>query len=401
MLKREPENEPGGTTMRRSENRILTTHTGSLPRREALTTMLVKSSRGEEVDPAAMLREAEESTRYVVQKQLEAGIDVGNNGEQSRESFFTYVQHRMTGFGGRSERAIMRDIVRYPSFLKLRAPMFQRSMVDLLHAPKAIGEVEYRGAAAVDLECDDALRIFDDQPDKFAEPFMTAPSPGIIASAMLNEYYENYEKYVIAVAKALHTEYQHIVSKGFVLQVDCPDLAMERHTSYADRPLTEFLEYVELNITAMNRALHGIAPDRVRMHVCWGNYEAPHDLDVPLAQILPILYQANVGALVLEAANPRHQHEYRCFKEFPLPDHMFLVTGVIDTKTNYVEHHEVIADRLERAANAVGDPRRVMAGTDCGFETSAGLGEVAEEVVWLKLRAMRAGADLASHRLFH
>ena len=338
---------------------------------------------------------------YVVQKQLEAGIDVGNNGEQSRESFFTYVQHRMTGFGGRSERAIMRDIVRYPSFLKLRAPMFQRSMVDLLHAPKAIGEVEYRGAAAVDLECDDALRIFDDQPDKFAEPFMTAPSPGIIASAMLNEYYENYEKYVIAVAKALHTEYQHIVSKGFVLQVDCPDLAMERHTSYADRPLTEFLEYVELNITAMNRALHGIAPDRVRMHVCWGNYEAPHDLDVPLAQILPILYHANVGALVLEAANPRHQHEYRCFKEFPLPDHMFLVTGVIDTKTNYVEHHEVIADRLERAANAVGDPRRVMAGTDCGFETSAGLGEVAEEVVWLKLRAMRAGADLASHRLFH
>ncbi len=175
--------------MRRSENRILTTHTGSLPRREALTTMLVKSSRGEEVDPAAMLRETEESTRYVVQKQLEAGIDVGNNGEQSRESFFTYVQHRMTGFGGRSERAIMRDIVRYPSFLKLRAPMFQRTMVDLLHAPKAIGEVEYRGAAAVDLECDDALRIFDDQPDKFAEPFMTAPSPGIIASAMLNEYY--------------------------------------------------------------------------------------------------------------------------------------------------------------------------------------------------------------------
>ena len=147
---------------------------------------------------------------------------------------------------------------------------------------------------------------------------------------------------------------------------------MERHTSYADRPLTEFLEYVELNIAAMNRALHGIAPDRVRMHVCWGNYEAPHDLDVPLAQILPILYHANVGALVLEAANPRHQHEYRCFKEFPLPDHMSLITGVIDTKTNYVEHHEVVADRIERAANAIGDPRRVMAGTDCGFETSAG-----------------------------
>ncbi len=387
--------------MLRSDSRILTTHTGSLPRREALTTMLVKSSRGEKVDRAAMLREIEESTRHVVQKQLEAGIDVGNNGEQSRESFVTYVQHRMTGFGGRSERPIMRDLVRYQSSLKLRAPMFQRSMVDLLHAPKAIGEVEYLGQGAVDLECTDTLRILDDQPDKFAEPFMSAPSPGIIASAMLNEYYENYEKYVMAVAKALHTEYSHIVSKGFVLQVDCPDLAMERHTSYADRPLTDFLEYVELNIAAMNHALHGIARDRVRMHVCWGNYEAPHDLDVPLAQILPLLYHANVGALALEAANPRHQHEYRCFKEFPLPDHMSLITGVIDTKTNYVEHHEVVADRLERAVNAIGDVHRVMAGTDCGFETSAGLGEVAEEVVWAKLRAMRAGADLASHRLFH
>jgi 5-methyltetrahydropteroyltriglutamate--homocysteine methyltransferase len=386
--------------MLRSENRILTTHAGSLPRRESLTAMLVKISRGEEVDRAAMLREIEESTRYVVHKQLEAGIDVGNNGEQSRESFLTYVQHRMTGFGGRSERPIMRDLVRYPTFRKLMAPMFQRSMVDLLHAPKAVGEVQYRDRAAVDLECADTLSILDDQPDKFAEPFMTAPSPGIIASAMLNEYYENYEKYVIAVAKALHTEYAYIVSQGFVLQVDCPDLAMERHTSYADRPLTDFLDYVGLNIEAMNRALHGIAPDRVRMHVCWGNYEAPHDLDVPLAQILPLLYHANVGALVLEAANPRHQHEYRCFKEFPLPDHMSLVTGVIDTKTNYVEHHEVVADRLERAANAIGDPRRVMAGTDCGFETSAGLGEVAEEIVWAKLRAMRAGADLASHRLF-
>lgn len=281
------------------------------------------------------------------------------------------------------------------------APLFQRTMVDLLHAPKAIGEVKYRDRAAVDLECADTLRIFDDQPTKFAEPFMTAPSPGIIASAMLNEFYENYEKYVNAVASALKTEYESIVAQGFVLQVDCPDLAMERHTSYADRPLSEFLEYVELNIAAMNRALQAVAPERVRMHVCWGNYEAPHDLDVPLGEILPLLYQAKVGALVLEAANPRHQHEYRCFKEFPLPDHVSLITGVIDTKTNYVEHPEVIADRLERAALAIGDPSRVMAGTDCGFETSAGLGEVAEEVVWAKLRSMRAGADLASSRLFH
>ncbi len=387
--------------MLRSDGRILTTHAGSLPRPASLVAMLIKQSRGEQVDNAALQREIEQATRRAVDNQLDAGIDVGNNGEQSRESFFTYVQHRMTGFGGRSERPIMRDLVSYQSFRKLMAPLFQRSMVDLLHAPKAIAEVKYRDLAAVDRECSDTIRILDSRPRKFAEPFMTAPSPGIIASAMLNEHYENYEKYVYAIADALATEYAHIASQGFVLQVDCPDLAMERHTSYADRPLPDFLEYVELNIAAMNRALDGIAPDRVRMHVCWGNYEAPHDLDVPLGEILPLLYRAKVGALVLEAANPRHQHEYQCFKKFPLPGHMSLVTGVIDTKTNYVEHPEVVADRLERAAQAIGDPRRVMAGTDCGFETSAGLGEVAEEIVWAKLRAMRAGADLASTRLFH
>ncbi len=387
--------------MLRSESRILTTHAGSLPRRESLVEMLVKKSRGEQLDGANFGREIDESTRYVVGKQLEAGIDVGNNGEQSRESFFTYVQHRMTGFGGRSERPLMRDLVRYPSFRKVLEQLTGRRMVDLMHAPKAIGEVQYRDRAAVELECSDTLRIMSDQPARFAELFMTAPSPGIIASAMLNEYYENYEKYVNAIANAIRTEYEYIVSQGFVLQVDCPDLAMERHTSYADRPLTDFLKYVEINLAAMNRALHGIARDRVRMHVCWGNYEASHDLDVPLGDILPLLYQANVGALVLEAANPRHQHEYRYFKQFPLPDHMLLVTGVIDTKTNYVEHPEVVADRLERAVQAVGDPSRIMAATDCGFETSAGLGEVVEEIVWAKLRAMRAGADLASSRLFH
>jgi 5-methyltetrahydropteroyltriglutamate--homocysteine methyltransferase len=386
--------------MLRSDGRILTTHAGSLPRRERLVGMLVKQSRGEEVDGAAMMAEIDASTRYVVKQQLAAGIDIGNNGEQSRESFFTYVQHRMSGFGGRSERPIMRDIVRYPSFRKMMAPLFQRSMVDLLHAPKAIGEVKYVDRSAVDLECADTLRILGDEPRKFAEPFMTAPSPGIIASAMMNEYYENYEQYVNAVASALTAEYEYIVAKGFLLQVDCPDLAMERHTSYADRPLKDFLGYVEMNIAAMNRALAKISPDRVRMHVCWGNYHAPHDLDVPLEDILPLLYEAKVGALVLEAANPRHQHEYRCFKDSPIPAHMSLVTGVIDTKTNYVEHPEVIADRLERAAQAIGDPRRVIAGTDCGFETSAGLGEVAEEIVWEKLRAMRVGADIASRRMF-
>ncbi|MDO8431512.1 MAG: cobalamin-independent methionine synthase II family protein [Candidatus Binatus sp.] len=385
--------------MRRTENRILTTHAGSLPRPAALVEMLVRKSRGEEPDGASMAQLIEESTRSAIRKQLEAGIDVGNNGEQSRESFFTHVRHRMTGFGGRSERPIMRDLVEYPTYRQLMAPLFQRTMVDLLHAPKAIGEVKYRDRSEVEFECSETLRLLAEQQSKFVEPFMTAPSPGIIASAMLNEYYSNYENYVNAVASALKTEYQCIAANGFVLQIDAPDLAMERHTSYADRPLKEFLEYVETNVEATNRALEGIDAEQVRLHVCWGNYEAPHDLDVPLGEILPILYRAKAGALVLEAANPRHQHEYRCFKQCPMPEHMSLVTGVIDTKTNYVEHPETIADRLERAAMAVGDPRRIMAATDCGFETSAGLGEVVEEVVWAKLRAMREGADLASERL--
>ena len=385
--------------MLRSEGRILTTHAGSLPRPANLTAMFVKKSRGESIDDIAFKSAIEDATRRVIENQLEAGIDIGNNGEQARESFFTYVQHRMSGFGGRSERPIMRDLVEYPTFVKMRAADFSRDMVDLLHSPKAIAAIEYRDRGALEAECAQTKQLAADQPRKFAEMFMTAPSAGIIASAMLNDHYEDYAHYVAAVGEALRVEYEYIVSQGFVLQIDCPDLAMERHTSYADRSLDDFLRYVELNIATTNRAIAGIAPDRVRMHVCWGNYEAPHDLDVPLDAILPLLYEAKVGALVLEAANPRHQHEYRCFKRARMPNNLVLVTGVIDTKTNYVEHPEVIADRIERAAAAIGDARRVLAGTDCGFETTAGLGEVAEEVVWAKMRAMRDGADLASKRL--
>jgi 5-methyltetrahydropteroyltriglutamate--homocysteine methyltransferase len=269
-----------------------------------------------------------------------------------------------------------------------------------MHAPMAVGEVRYQDREPLKRECADFRRVLAEQTKSFAEPFLTAPSPGIIASAMQNRHYDSLEKYVFALADALRVEYRHIVDNGFVLQIDAPDLAMERHTLYADRPLAEFIDFVDMNVAAINRGIEGLAADRVRLHVCWGNYEAPHHLDVPLEEILPHLYAAKAGALVLEAANPRHQHEYRCFRSNPLPDHMLLVTGVIDTKTNYVEHPEVIAERLQRAAQAVGDPHRVIAGTDCGFETTTGLGEVAEEVVWEKLKAMRAGADLASRLLF-
>jgi 5-methyltetrahydropteroyltriglutamate--homocysteine methyltransferase len=217
---------------------------------------------------------------------------------------------------------------------------------------------------------------------------------------MDNRHYPSREEYVRAVAAALSTEYHAIVDHGLLLQIDAPDLAMERHTLFAERPLNEFLEWVELVVDATNSALDGIDPGNVRLHVCWGNYGGPHTRDVPLDDILPLLYRARVGALVIALANARHAHEHRCFERAALPDEMVLVAGVIDTTSNYVEHPEVIADRLAAAARAVGDPRRIIAGTDCGFDTSAGLGDVAPSVVWEKLRALRQGADLASSRLY-
>jgi 5-methyltetrahydropteroyltriglutamate--homocysteine methyltransferase len=228
---------------------------------------------------------------------------------------------------------------------------------------------------------------------------MTAASPGIVAAAMENRHYGTRDDYVHAVADALSAEYRYIVEQDLVLQVDAPDLAMERHTLFGDRPLGEFLAWVEMVIDAINGALGSIDPSNVRLHVCWGNYEGPHTHDVPLDEILPLLYAANVGALVISMANARHAHEHACFERRPLPDGMVLVAGVIDTTSNYVEHPQVVAGRLERIARSVGDPHRIIAGTDCGFDTSAGIGDVAPSLVWEKLRALRQGADIASDRL--
>ncbi len=387
--------------MERSTSRILTTHAGSLPRPPELVEALVRRSRREPVDDAELARLAEAATRRVVAKQLEVGIDVGSDGEQPRESFFTYVQHRMSGFSGESDRPLMRDLTRYPSYLAFKLPDFSRTMVSLMRAPRATEAVRYRDPTAVAREGDEFRRILAEQPRGFTEVFMTAPSPGIVACAMENAHYPRFEDYVVALADALGTEYRSIVDQGFVLQLDAPDLAMERHTRFADRPLKEFLDFVALVVRALNRVLARarVPRDRVRLHVCWGNYEGPHDCDVPLAELLPLLYQLRVGALVLSMANPRHAHEYRCFRDHPLPGSWLLVAGVIDTTTNYVEHPELVAERLERAAEAVGDAHRVIAGTDCGFDTAAGLGGVVDEVVWAKLRGLREGADLATRRL--
>jgi 5-methyltetrahydropteroyltriglutamate--homocysteine methyltransferase len=294
----------------------------------------------------------------------------------------------------------MSDLIRHPGFLAFKTQDFGRMQVDLMRAPKATGEIRYTGDAEVKKECDDFKRSLDEQKTRFVEPFMTAASPGIIAAAMLNEHYPSLRDYVIALASALKTEYETIVKAGFTLQIDCPDLAMERHTSFAGKPLNEFLDFIDLVVSAINDAIADLPTEKIRMHVCWGNYEGPHNDDVPLEDIVEHLYRAKVGALMLSMANPRHAHEYHSIERHPLPSGMNLIVGAIDTTTNYVEHPEVVADRIERAAKAVGDPRRVMAGTDCGFDTSAGLGEVAEEIVWEKLRALCDGAGIASRRLF-
>ena len=387
--------------MERSHNRILTTHAGSLPRTPDLVKMMIALSTHQPIDAVAFEREVAASAQRCVAQQIACGIDVINDGEQSRESFFTYVQHRLSGFGGQSDRPVPRDITDFPTFLRLKIPDYARAQVSLMHAPKAIGDVRHVNRGPIERECAALRTMLDAQPaGAFTQPFITAASPGIVAAAMLNEHYASDDDYLLAVASALRPEYEYIVAQGFVLQVDCPDLAMERHTSYADRPLADFQRYVERNVAALNRALDGLPRDSVRMHVCWGNYEAPHHHDVPLQEILPLLYAAHGGAIVLPFANARHAHEWRCLERIPLPDDWLIVAGVIDTTTNYVEHPEVVADRIERVARAVGDPSRVLAGTDCGFDTSAGLGEVAEEVVWEKLRSLRAGADIASQRLF-
>lgn len=379
--------------MKRSEGRILTTHTGSLPRPEALANLLVSQSRGEPVDPDIFRSEVHAATSRTVRRQQESGVDVANNGEQSRVSFSTYVTFRMSGFGGLAERRTPKDQSEFPT------STVWSTGVNLRISPKCVGPVHYERLDEVERECDELLSHVSSEGVEFQDLFLTAPSPGIVAATMLNEYYPGYEEYVMALAEELRKEYEMVASKGLVLQLDCPDLAMERHYSQQDQPLSAFQDLVRLNIRALNAAVRNIPPENIRLHVCWGNYAGTHHYDVPLADILPLVYEAKVGALVLEMANPRHAHEHKVFREYPLPADMLMVAGVIDTKTNYIEHPEVVADRIALAVNAVGDPTRVIAGTDCGFATAAGSDRVHPEVVWEKLKSLREGADLASQSL--
>ncbi|HJU16056.1 MAG TPA: cobalamin-independent methionine synthase II family protein [Stellaceae bacterium] len=386
--------------MRRSEQRILTTHTGSLPRPPELTRLLIRRMRGESVDADELDRLSREAVRWAVRKQAEAGTDIGNNGEQQREGFFLHVRHRLSGFGGAWQRRTRADALRYPVFRRwMEQELAKKEAVSNMMPPKAVGPIRSLGTEAVAAECADFEKALAETGTHFVEPFLTAPSPGIIAGAMQNEYYDSEEAYLAALGDALRPEYETIVKAGFLLQLDCPDLALERHLSYQDRPLGDFLGFVERVVATINRAVENVPREQVRLHVCWGNYEGPHDCDVPLADILPIIKQARVGAFFFPFANPRHAHEYHVFEKQPLAPDQLVIAGVVDSLTNFVEHPEVVAERLTRVAHAVGDPRRVLAGTDCGFDTSAGMGRVAEDVVWAKLKSLAEGARLASERL--
>ena len=385
-----------------TNTRILTTHAGSLPRPPELTSLFARRARGESIDEEALAAAGRTAVAWVVGKQREIGIDVISNGEQQRESFVLYLRRRLSGIGGEGDRAPFADIESYPRFKeeRTRAIAARQAVSNVAFLPKCTGPIAYIGKAELDAECAALQEANGASGLGTAAAFLTSASPGILASIVRNEHYPSFDAYLEAIAVALRIEYETIVANGFYLQIDAPDLALERHVTFGKRPLSQFQQFVDCVVAAINAALVNIPREKVRLHVCWGNYEGPHDHDVPLADILPILCRAKVGSLYLPFANPRHAHEYKLFAHQPLAKDQTLVAGVIDTVTNYIEHPEVVADRIERIAKALGDPARVLAGTDCGFDTSAGMGRVAEDIVWAKLSSLVEGARLASQRLF-
>lgn len=379
----------------RSKNRIEVTHTGSIPRPPKLTDLLMRQERGEPVDEGEFWREVQDATRYVVRQQKAAGITCGNDGEQPRVGFQTYMPLRMEGFGGTSVRNLPTDFTNYPKLAEIAG--IQMGEAKIMDAPQALADVKYNDMGPIEKECRSFREALDAE-GEFGENFMNAPSPGIIATTMLNAHYDSQEAYVTAVADEIAKEYRYVVGQGYTLQIDAPDLAMEHTFMYRDQPLSVFLGMVEVYIEAINRAIGDLPRDKVRLHICWGNWNGPHVDDVPLKEVLPILLNANVCALNIPFGNPQHQHEIPVIKQIPLPDHMDLIVGAIDTTTNYCEHPQVVANRLGEAIEAVGDKTRVVAGADCGFSTFAGYKFVAEDVVWTKMKALAEGAKLATEK---
>jgi 5-methyltetrahydropteroyltriglutamate--homocysteine methyltransferase len=381
-----------------SRDRILTTHVGSLPRNEVLSELLVKREAGEAYDTARFEEEMDKAVRHVVDKQAAAGIDIGNDGEQQRVGFQTYIPARMAGFGGVSKRRRGREFEEFPelvSYLLRRFPHTSKQQ----NAPECQGELAYLDIAPLESEIG-RFKGIAKAAGAFSELFITAPSPGIIASTMLNAYYASHDAYLDAIVREMRHEYQAIHKAGLVLQIDAPDLAMDRTMMFRDLSDAQFAKACERGVAAINAGIEGIPRERVRLHVCYGNWEGPHIHDVALETILPALYRANVGALSIEFSNPRHAHEYATLRAHPLPKDMILIPGVIESTSNFVEHPQVVARRIEEAVAVVGERERVIASTDCGFGTFTNREWVIEPAVWLKLEALREGADIASARLW-
>jgi 5-methyltetrahydropteroyltriglutamate--homocysteine methyltransferase len=380
--------------MKTSQDRILTTHVGSLPRPSELRRVLVQKDQGEPYDRAELERLAREAVLEIVRRQAAVGIDIVNDGEMSKPGYSTYIADRLSGFSGHQPAKPRLDTRDHPNFV---AAYERMTGGNTARRAQCTGPIAWRDREPLHQDLANLRAALEEVP--VTEGFMTAASPGLVPVFQGNAYYPTHEAYVEAVAAAMQEEYEAIVEAGFVLQLDCPDLAMARHTSFQDLDEAEFLNRAQFHVEVLNHALRNVPADRARIHICWGNYEGPHDHDIPFAKVAPILVRAKPQALVVEAANPRHAHEWTVWQETKLPDDKILVPGVLDTSTNYVEHPELVAERLCRFADIVGR-ERVIAGTDCGFGTFAGYGKLDPDISFKKLAAMAQGAEIASKRLW-
>jgi 5-methyltetrahydropteroyltriglutamate--homocysteine methyltransferase len=380
--------------MRVSSERILTTHVGSLPRPDDMIALLVRKEKGEPYDQAEFDRVAERSVADIVKRQAGVGIDIVSDGEMSKFGYATYIKDRLAGFAGAVPAKPPLDMADYPE-LRRKMHLGGFSAANVVQRACCVADIAVKDRSALHTD----LRHFRKALDaSVAEGFLNAASPGVVTAFQNNDHYPSQEAYVWAVAEAMREEYEAIVGAGFVLQLDCPDLAMSRHTAYQDMEEAEFLRQSEIHVEALNGALANIPAEAVRLHVCWGNYEGPHDRDIALQKILPIILRAKPQAFVFEAANPRHEHEWAVWRDATLPDDKVLVPGVIDSSTNYVEHPELVAQRILRYAAFAGQ-ERVIAGTDCGFGTFAGYSKVDPGIAFKKLAALAEGARRATQQL--
>jgi len=380
--------------MKRSIDRILTTHTGSLPRPDDLIQMMFAREEGVPVDRAALDARVAAAVREVVDRQIAAGVNIVNDGEMSKPSYATYVKDRLAGFGGESHPLTYQDLVEFP---EMAARVFGDPGRKRRKTPGCNAPIKVADGEAARTDARNLSEVLKD--NEAVEGFISAASPGVISLFFHNGHYPDHEAYLFAIAEAMRHEYEAVVKAGHVLQLDCPDLAMGRHIQFADLPLAEFRKNAEMHVEAINHALANCDPAQVRLHLCWGNYEGPHHCDVPLVDIIDIAFKAQVGGISFEAANPRHAHEWTVFETVKVPDDKVMIPGVIESKSNFIEHPELIAQRICRIANLVGRDR-VIAGSDCGYGTWVGQAAVVPEIVWAKLAAMAEGARLASSDLW-